>query len=167
MVVSGIAMVIYDSRVVQRNFARIRNRVRRNRQEPQIELADIGSLPQEASSQENGLESLQVPESVRVDRDADATPATGVKPPQASSIEQTRVKSAAPLRGIAHPIRAEDVKISYSIRVGIVLFCFFLISFIVIMVVRGAVDSLPSDFLFFANIYLAGTSSLLAMVLTF
>jgi len=35
------------------------------------------------------------------------------------------------------------------------------------MVVRGAVESLPSDFLFFANIYLAGTSSLLTTALTF
>jgi hypothetical protein len=167
MVVSGIAMVIYDSRVVQRNFTRIRNRVRRNRQEAQIELADIDSPPQEASYQENEPESLQVPESVRVDRDADATPATGVNPPQASRTEQTKVKSAAPLRGTAHPIRAEDVKVPYSIRVGIFLFCFFLVSFIVIMVVRGAVETLPSDFLFFANIYLAGTSSLLTMVLIF
>jgi hypothetical protein len=163
MVVSGIAMVIYDSRVVQRNFTRIRNRVRRNRQEPQIELADIGSPPQEASSQEGEPESLRVPESVRVDRDADATPATGVNPPQASRAEQTKVTSG----GTAHPISAEDVMIPYSIRVGIFLFCFFLVSFIVIMVVRGAVESLPSDFLFFANIYLAGMSSLVTMVLTF
>jgi hypothetical protein len=160
-------MVIYDSRVVQRNFTGIRTRFRRTRQEPQIELGSIDSPPEEPSSQESGPEVIQVPETVRVNPDADANPATGVKTPHASRTEQAKVETEAPVRGTAQPIRAEEAKLPYSLRVGLSLLCFFLVSFIVIMVVRGVVDSLPLDFRFFANIYLAGTSPLLTAELTF
>jgi len=161
MVVSGIAMVIYDSRVVQRNFTRIRNRFRRTSQEPQIELGAFGSPPEGPSSQESGPESLQVPETVRVDPDAEANPATGVHPPHTSPAKQAKADPEAHLRGTAQAVRAEEAKLPYSLWVGLFLLCFFLVSFIAIMVVRGVVDSLPLDFRFFANIYLAGTSYLL------
>ena len=44
MVLSGISMVIFDSRIVQRYFRRIRDRFRRRDEEPQVELGD-GALP--------------------------------------------------------------------------------------------------------------------------
>ena len=154
-------MVIYDSRIVHRIFTRIRNRVLPNRTETQVELGGIGSPAQDPGSGERQPESLQVPESVCIGQDPDANPASGVHPLQSSHTEQKNSEPDIPSPTREPTIRAEDVKLLYSIWVGVFLFCFFLVSFIVIMVVRGVVDSLPAKFRFFANIYLAGLSSFL------
>jgi len=158
MVLSGIAMLIYDSRIVQRYFTKIKNRFHRNRHEPQIELGTIDSTPEETTPQDSEPGTVQAPESMRVDPASDANPATGVNSPQASRIEPAKVESETSSRSPTQPVRADEVALPYSISVGLCLFCFFLISFIVIMVVRGVVDNLPSDFRFFANIYLAGAT---------
>jgi uncharacterized membrane protein len=54
--------------------------------------------------------------------------------------------------------RPQEIIIPYSIRTGLFCFVFFLVSFIVIMVIRGVLDSLAVAFKFFANILLAGSS---------
>lgn len=155
MVLSGIAMVVYDSRIVQRNFAKVRNKFRRNGHELQIELGTVDSPPDE--SQEGDSRTAQGLESVRVDPHPDANLATGVNPPRGSRTERTKVEPEASLRNTTVAIRADDIALPYSIWVGLSLFGLFLVSFVVIMVVRGVVDNLPLDFRFFANIYLAGT----------
>jgi hypothetical protein len=50
----------------------------------------------------------------------------------------------------------EEVAIPFSVRTGFIALALFLVSFIVILVVRGVVDNVPMLFNFFANIYLAG-----------
>jgi hypothetical protein len=50
----------------------------------------------------------------------------------------------------------EEVAIPFSVRTGFFALALFLVSFIVILVVRGVVDNVPMLFNFFANIYLAG-----------
>ena len=53
-------------------------------------------------------------------------------------------------------VRAEDVMIPYSILTGLIIFGIFVISFVIVMVVRGVVHDAPILFKFFANMYLAG-----------
>lgn len=154
MVLSGIAMVVYDSRIIQRNFTKVRNKFRRIGHEPQIELGTVDSPPDE--SQQDELGTAQGLESVRVDPHPDANSATGVNPPKASRTERIKVEPEVSLRNTTLAIRADDIALPYSIWVGLSLLCLFLVSFVVIMVVRGVVDNLPLGFRFFANIYLAG-----------
>jgi hypothetical protein len=156
MVLSGISMVIYDSRIVQRYFAKIKNKLWRRRYQSQIELGDI-SPPADSRAQETEPESLHVPENVRVDPDENIQTAKEIGPLQSTRTEQAKVEALTVARSPTHAIRAEDVRAPYSIWVGLILLCFFLVSFIAIMVVRGVVTDLPLDFRFFANIYLAGS----------
>ena len=158
MVISGIAMVIYDSRIVHRALKRIKNLLRRRHPETQVELGDIASPAEGPLRQEQPSEDSQIPESVQIDQNPKASPASGVNSPPSAHVDQTKVVLDVPPRTTGAAVNAEDVKLPYSIRVGLLLLCFFLVSFVVVMVVRGVVHGLPSDFRFFANIYLAGTS---------
>jgi len=147
MVISGIAMVIYDSRIVHKYLNRLRDKFRR-RQETQVELGDIGN------SEEHPVAGPE-PEPIRVDTDNTQKLASGTKAPQSRQVVEepqndAGVRSTQPIPG------QDDVKVPYGILVGLFVLIFFLVSFVIIMVLRGVLPSLPSDFLFFANLYLAG-----------
>lgn len=147
MVLSGIAMMIYDSRilhtVVSRFWARIRHRESCDHR--QIELgpmADVGASTPTAQGS-----------AVRIDREGNKLASRADTVPRAESpIEPTELSRTPSSRETT-----QQVGVPYSIRTGLLAFAFFVVSFIVIMVTRGVITSLPSLYRFFANIFLAGT----------
>ena len=139
MVLSGITMVIYDSRIVHSGLKKIRNKFQRN-QEHQIELGTDGTPRISQDIQ-------------RVDNPETETSASGVSRRQTND-ESGEVE--ADLDQETAQTTHENVMVPYSIAVGLLIFAFFVVSFIVIMVVRGVLTEAPPLFRFFANIYLAG-----------
>jgi hypothetical protein len=146
MVLSGIAMVIFDSRIIQKHIRKLRDMFRRSNQEPQIELG-TGSHSQEPTSPE------ELPKTLSVNPEETSVSASGISSRQAP---HTNVQiDEQPIDTTRTPTD-QDVKLPYSLRVGLIILGLFLISFIVIMVIRGVLKDLPTLFRFFANIYLAG-----------
>jgi hypothetical protein len=153
MVLSGLAMVIFDSRIVHRAFTKIQKKVRRNRQEPQIELGE--------NSQTEPTKTTDIsPNVVPVDNGGNANTASGVSERPISRSGSEGVSSENP----APALRSQENVSLYSVKVGLLLLGLFIISFIIIMVLRGVLRDAPVLFRFFANIYLAGifSSDLLA-----
>jgi hypothetical protein len=149
MVLSGLVMVIFDSRIVHRVCAKIWKRLRRNHQEQQIEL---GENPQAETSPSADIQ----PDVVRVDNQGNTNSASGViqRPvSRSSSAGDPRSDDTTPV------VRSQENVALYSVKVGLLLFGFFIVSFIVIMVLRGVLIDAPILFRFFANIYLAGKAS--------
>lgn len=146
MVLSGIAMVIFDSRIIQRYIRKLRDMFRRRNQEPQIELG-TNSHSQEPTSPEEG------PKTLSIDPEETAVSASGINSRQAP---RTNAQTDEQTSDTTRTLTDQDVKLPYSLRVGLIILGLFLISFIVIMVIRGVLKDLPSLFRFFANIYLAG-----------
>jgi hypothetical protein len=142
MVLSGIAMVVFDSRVIHNALKKIRNKFRRN-QEQQLELGPDSS---QVISQD-----IQ-----RVDNPEVETSASGVNQRQATD---DAGGSEADSNQTVPRVRAENVIVPYSIKVGLLIFAVFLVIFVVIMVLRGVLTDAPLLFRFFANIYLAGMPS--------
>ena len=50
-----------------------------------------------------------------------------------------------------------DAVIPYKVSTGLLVFAFFLVSFVTIVAIRGVIKDLPALFKFFSNVYLAGT----------
>lgn len=141
MVLSGVAMVIYDSRIIHNGLKKIRNKFRRH-QEQQIELGtDV--FP----GQTQGIQRVDNPES--------ETSASGVS--RRPTDDGDNGSEANPTQETPQ-IRPETVMVPYSIAVGLLIFAFFVLSFIIVMVLRGVLNDAPLLFRFFANIYLAGKS---------
>jgi len=146
MVLSGIAMVIFDSRIIQKYIRKLRDMFRRRNEEPQIELGTDSHSQQPTSPEEP-------PKTLSIDPEETAVSASGINSQQAP---RTNIQiDDQPIDGTPPPTD-QEVKLPYSLRVGLMILGFFLISFIVIMVIRGVVKDLPTLFRFFANIYLAG-----------
>jgi hypothetical protein len=139
MVLSGIAMVVFDSRVIHNGLKKIRNKFRRN-QEQQLELG-----PDSSQVISQGIQ--------RVDNPEVETSASGVNQRQATD---DAGGSEADSNQTVPRVRAENVIVPYSIKVGLLIFAVFLVIFVVIMVLRGVLTDAPLLFRFFANIYLAG-----------
>lgn len=56
-----------------------------------------------------------------------------------------------------HELELERI-IPYKVSTGLLVLCFFVVSFVVILTIRALLhDRVPSLFMFFSNIYLAGT----------
>jgi len=143
MVLSGIAMVIFDSRVVHNCLKAVKNKFRRNR-EQQPELG-------------HNLSQVAPQDIQRVDNPKIETSATGVsqrQPLDAAEDSEVDTSQTIPV------VRSENLIVPYSIKVGLLVFALFVVSFIVIMVLRGTLTDAPALFRFFANIYLAGRSPL-------
>jgi hypothetical protein len=125
----------------------IRRKLRRNHPEQQIEL---GENP-EAETSPSADTQL---DAVRVDIQANTNSASGViqRPLSSSGSAGDPQSEATP----AAVVRSQENASLYSVKVGLLLFGFFIVSFIVIMVLRGVLNDAPILFRFFANIYLAG-----------
>ena len=139
-------MVIFDSRIVHRYLRKMQDRVRRGQREPQLELGNQ-IPPQESTSQD------EQPEILSVDPNGTNASASGVSPQQITVSDQEEQIPSIDTVPLSTP---QDIKVPYSITVGLIIFGLFIISFIVIMVIRGVVNELPSLLRFFANIFLAG-----------
>ena len=150
MVLSGIALVIFDSRIIQRYVRRILNKFRRSNPEPELELGTESQAAEESTT--SVLPEAQ-PEIHPVDRETPAASASGVNTQQT-----VHVNAQADLQtdNATRSASTQDVKVPYSIFVGLSILVFFIVSFVVIMVIRGVLDDLPTLFRFFANIFLAG-----------
>ena len=151
MVLSGIALVIYDSRIIHRWLRKLKNQFRKKQREQQVEIGDNSNPQGDVNPRELQLTEPE-PTPIRVDSDGDGNFAAEVR--QEQPIEQDDTSAENPAR----TVRSEEVKVPYSITTGLVIFVLFLVSFIVIMVTRGVVHDLPIVFRFFANMYLAGIS---------
>src|SRR5271170_6668744 len=81
MVLSGVAMVIFDSRIVHRYLRKMQDRVRRGQREPQLELGNQ-IPPQESTSQD------EQPEILSVDPNGTNASASGVSPQQITVSDQ-------------------------------------------------------------------------------
>jgi hypothetical protein len=156
MVSGGIALVTFESRVIQRSIRKIKNLFRRTTPAHNVELGENTS--EGDASPETVAPSVQG-NTIPVDSADEIT--SSLRNRQAHSEENTNTESDFP-QDPAPRVRAEDVMIPYSIRTGMILFALFVASFIVIMVIRGAVSDAPLLFQFYANMYLAGLSSYIA-----
>jgi hypothetical protein len=143
MVLSGIALVIFDSRIAHRFIRRIKDRFRRP-QRQNVELQDNTSETTRGEEEHPEVDSIQL--------DSDNTPPTSLRNRQTATEEETPPES--PTR-----VSAQHVVVSYSILTGTIVFLIFISSFIAVMVVRGVVHDASTLFKFFANMYLAGCPS--------
>jgi hypothetical protein len=154
MVLSGVVLVIFDSRIVHRFFRNVKTCIRGRRREENVELGDTPSTPR-VQCDEAPVEgsSLQVGSN----REAPAS-LRNRQPGQLENTAGARLNDEA-IQEPSPRVSAEHVIVPYSIWTGLVIVLFFLISFIIIMVLRGVLQNAPSLFEFFANMYLAGSSS--------
>ncbi|KAK9246760.1 chromate transporter-domain-containing protein [Lipomyces tetrasporus] len=183
MVLGGVTAVIYDLRFIQRWWARGKQNFRfplRNRRVPESE-------PQSIPMDDIEDDSIWLPEVYREDSAADvsgalAPPKSGVpaaRRPVRTSISTRPILDASDAESLpvteaqsnddggvdASNIRAAPVgpavednpKQDYPVWLGISLVVGFLISFVIVIVIRAVVKGLPVTFLLFSNLYLAGT----------
>jgi len=143
MVCSGTALVIFDSRIIHRWITSIKNRFRRSRTEENVELGT--NTQSQAEPQFN----TKTPEPTPIQIDENSEHLTSLRNRQQGQQEIVREPSSP-------RVSAENVMIPYSIWTGLGIFAAFVVSFVVVMVVRGVVHDAPIPFEFFANMYLAG-----------
>lgn len=144
MVISGITMMIFDSRIIHKWIRTIKSRFQRNQQAENVEPGDEPGRS-EAGEQQSELQP------VRVDTDNLET-AVSQRNQQSQAQQHNNIENSA------SRVRSDQVKAPYSILTGVAVFAIFVISFIVIIVIRGVVANLPIGYRFFANMYLAGMS---------
>ena len=143
MVCCGIAMVIFDSRIIHRAIRKLRGAVRRHPPSPSQIDTELETRPPEQDILPVDEEAIE----------ADSR-ASGVSPMQLHRpSESQQPTSETPL---ATPT-SDTIKIPYSIRVGVIILVLFIILFVVVMVLRSVLTNAPTLFRFFANILLAGT----------
>lgn len=150
MIGSGLALVIFDSRIVHKFIRKVRTRLRRNSQDGNMELG------QDVPSRDAELAVETVPQDtkpVQIDISGAETSATRL------STSRQQDESNLTVENSRARIRSEEVKAPYSIMTGVSIFALFMISFITIMVIRGVVGNLPKPYQLFANMYLAGNFS--------
>lgn len=149
MIGSGLALVIFDSRIVHKFIRKVGTRFRRNSQEGNMELGqDVPSQDAEPA-----VETVpQETKPIRIDVSGAETSASLL------STNRQQDESNLTVENSRARVRSEEVKAPYSILTGISIFALFMISFIVI-VIRGVVDNLPKPYQLFANMYLAGSFS--------
>lgn len=152
MVISGIAMVIFDSRIIHNWIRKIRNRFQRNQQENNVELEE------NIDTNEVALNTRPESKPIPVDPNNNET-SLSRRNQQSPDQQDNHVESSVPR------VRSDEVKMPYSILTGVVIFVIFIVSFIVIMVIRGVVPNSPIAYRFFANMYLAGISQVFSLSL--
>ena len=153
MVISGVAMVIFDSRIIHNWIRKIRAKLPRNQQE-NIELGETVIPTQDIPTT---VEQQSEPSPIPIDADSPETSVSKLN--RQSQVQQDNNVENSPR------VRSDEVKMPYSIRTGLVIFAFFVTSFIVVMVIRGVVHNSPIAYRLFANMYLAGTSQAFPLIL--
>ena len=150
MVLSGIAMAIFDSRIIHRWLRKIKVKFQRVQRQESVELGE-NTNPHETDVQPaEPTETPSDPKPIPVDSNDESSTSIGNRRQQ--DRQENIPEPPAPR------VRADDVMIPYSILIGLIIFAVFIISFVVVMVIRGVVHDAPNLFVFFANMYLAGIS---------
>ena len=148
MVISGIAMVVYDSHIVHKAIRILKNRFRRTPPEEQLELGRPGSANKAAPSPGPAEQERK---SIANDPGSNDVSPSGVDRPRPDpSTINTSENSPA-------EVRSDQIMVHYSIWIGIAILVFFLASFTAVMVVKGVLHDPPQLFRFFANMLLAGS----------
>jgi hypothetical protein len=156
MVSAGAAMVLYDSRVTQLGIRKLKAKFRRHNLGPEIELggtaetSDVDMVSPSGQtdiigSSESGTQNL----------------ASGVDSVHGSGQLEPINSPDAALAPPSSP--THQIQVPYSVETGLLLFAFFIASFVAIMVTRGVISNSPLLYRFFANIFLAGTPHLSAV----
>ena len=145
-------MVIFDSRIIHNWIRKIRNRFQRNQQENNVELEE------NIDTNEVALNTRPESKPIPVDPNNNET-SLSRRNQQSPDQQDNHVESSVPR------VRSDEVKMPYSILTGVVIFVIFIVSFIVIMVIRGVVPNSPIAYRFFANMYLAGISQVFSLSL--
>ena len=146
MILSGTAMLIFDSRLIQRNGKKLWNKLRRRH---------ASERPVELEANPRSTEPETDQSTVRIDIHQ-RQQQQGVKIRQVQTPTPDS-ETPAPVEPQPSSPPSQEIRLAYSIRTGLCIFIFFLASFITVMVIRGVIPDLPPLFQFFANIYLAGT----------
>jgi hypothetical protein len=144
MINCGIAMVVFDSRIIHSAIRKIRNAIH-GPHPPAIPVeAELGIPLDEQNTQQIDSSSTNA-----------ASTASGVNPLHVHHGGGTQDPEGSPtISSDASP--SITIKFPYSIVIGSVILGLFVIFFIVIMVLRGTLTSASILFRFFANILLAG-----------
>lgn len=156
MVLSGIALAIFDSRIIHRWLRKIKTWVRKNHREENVELGENANSAENESQSGN---TQPEPEPIRVDASDESPASVGTRRQHGRQDDISEERSMP-------RVRAEDVMVPYSILTGSIIFACFIISFIAVMIIRGVVHNLPILFKFFANMYLAGIPLSRSLMLT-
>lgn len=134
MVVGGIATVVWDLRLLQRAWRRLRKR-------PADYEAPV----------EEGVE-LQ-----RVDQDGQESSATTQRRTKPEAPVERSESSGSILNGQAEGGSGRASRVTRSWKLGASIVAAFLASFVIVMVCRGLYSDVNRGFDLFANLYLAGT----------
>jgi hypothetical protein len=129
-------MTIFDSRIIHSGIRIIKTRFQSNQQDEHVEREDANLSEAVLSTGEQQSESEPIPVSRRNQQSQD----------QQDDIEKS-----------ASRVGSDEIKMQYSIVTGVAIFALFVVSFIVIMVIRAVVPNSPTAYRFFSNMYLAGT----------
>jgi hypothetical protein len=143
MVISGISMTIFDSRIIHNGIRTIKTRFQGNQQDEPVEREDANLSEAVLSTGEQQSQS----EPIRVNNETAVSRRNQQSQDQQDDIEKS-----------ASRVESDEIKMPYSILTGVAIFSLFVVSFIVIMVIRAVVPNSPIAYRFFSNMYLAGTS---------
>src|SRR5947207_5559673 len=133
MVLSGTAMLIFDSRLIQRNGKKLWNKLRRRH---------ASERPVELEANPRSTEPETDQSTVRIDVHEEQQQQSGVKNRQVQ-VPSTDNETPAPVESPPPSPPSQEIRLTYSIRTGLFIFVFFLATFITVMVIRGVVPDLP------------------------
>jgi hypothetical protein len=153
MVISGISMTIFDSRIIHNAIRTIKTRFQNNQQDEHVELGEGANLSEgvlSAGERQSESELIRVTNETAVSRRN-----------QQSQDQQDDIEKSASRVG------SDEIKMPYSILTGVAIFSLFVVSFILIMVIRAVVPNTPIAYRFFSNMYLAGTSQGFSRMLSY
>src|SRR5271170_5164422 len=144
MVISGITMMIFDSGIIHNGIRKIKTRFQSNQQDEHVELGEGANLSEAVL---NTGEQQSESEPIRVHNETAVSRRNQQPQDQQDDIEKS-----------ASRVGSDEIKMPYSILTGVAIFAVFIVSFIVVMVIRAVVPNSPIAYRFFGNMYLAGTS---------
>jgi len=145
-------MIIFDSRIVHRSLKILRVKFRGPGPQPEVEQGTPPEIELETQIAPTEL-SVSPSDPVEIPQMEHKTSGIDVTQPRHSNQDATE--------SLHSPISAElnnELGLPYSIRTGLLIFAFFVATFVSVMVTRGVINNLPLLYRFFANILLAGIS---------
>ncbi|RYP36316.1 hypothetical protein DL767_003469 [Monosporascus sp. MG133] len=158
IVIGGIITVIHDFRWLHGPVKAVRNAVMRKKQRP-AETEETIDLPRRSPSVDASAQ-----KDVRGDGNRSAGPSTSSAPAEGAKSGLPTSEREAAESGTAAATAAEEPRLvpperrlNFSWKFGLAIICGFLVSFIVIMILRGVLPNKGLLYSLFANMYLAGT----------
>jgi chromate transport protein ChrA len=152
--IGGVVTVVWDAWLCQK-LGKLRARYAARRRRVRNEDGDA----EETTATENvpPAEELQIRRPAAVKRKAHAESSTNVHLPTEDVSPIRLARDSSPIEGAQAAPMADTKTHNISVKIGLSLIVGFLVSFVVVMVVRGTVAVRGLVFDLFANMYLAGT----------